>query len=151
MPPRGSPAPTTPRRWPDLLSVIERFRKAIFHRYDYCRGLTLWRKGQRNVEAWWCPSGYEIIPHSHPNETIELIPLFGWATFHRQKKVAGEWLPAESVVVTPRRWFRKHTVPMGCLHWFTVGRRMPLIFLNVSVWRDGVKPTTAAEDFEVME
>jgi hypothetical protein len=118
-------------------------RAAVFHRYDCCRGITLWRWGQFNIEAWWCPRWYEIVPHSHPNEAIELVPLWGHATFYRQSPEG----VVESVCVDHRRWFRRHTVPMGWRHWFTVGASHPLVFLNLSWWRQGVKPSSAADDF----
>lgn len=120
-------------------------KSRFFHRVDRCRGMTLFRSDRVTSEIWFCPPGYEIERHSHDNEHIELIPLFGFGRFYRQPSAAQ---PAETVDVGPLRWFRRHTVPMGWVHWFTVGLRLPLIFVNVSRWRKGVTPTSAAHDFQ---
>ena len=117
---------------------------ALFYQHESCRGLTLLLWGRWSAELWYCPRGYEIKPHLHPHEDIELVPVFGWAAFHR---CPAKGVLPETAVVTPRRWFRRHTVPMGWVHWFTVGRRLPLVFINVARWREGVTPTSAATDF----
>ena len=118
----------------------------LFHTHDRCRGLTLWRWGRLNVELWFCPAGYEIVPHSHPLEDIELVPLFGWCTFIREDALR---LVGQRIECSPRRWFRKHSVPAGWVHWFKVGRKVPLVFINVARWKPGVPITSASEDFLV--
>lgn len=123
----------------------------LFNRHEKCVGLTLWRFGRRNVEIWYCPRGYEIKPHSHPNERIELMYIFGKTTFFRRKpdyNFAGYWLPQEESFKP--KWyhiFRCFTVDYGQIHWFKVSN-LPLIFINFSKFWQGYKPTSAAIDFK---
>lgn len=126
---------------------------ALFHKRDVCRGLTLFRWKQLLVELWICPAGYEIEMHSHPHLDAELIPVWGWCEFFRQPPPVERpngWhvAPPESIACSPRRWFRKHTVPMGWVHWFKVATRSRLIFINIERWQAGHVPTSAAIDFQ---
>jgi hypothetical protein len=88
-------------------------------RIGHCFGIPLWFKPR--VELWICFGG--VGPHCHPGQHVEVIPLFGWASFYRI--VGGE---QQSVEIKLRTWFRSFSLPAGCPHWFT-GR---LIFVNVS-------------------
>lgn len=113
----------------------------LINRHEDCVGITLWKFGQTNIELWYCPAGYEIQPHSHPKEHIELMFIAGKATFYRIKNMTQSFTP---------RWyhmFRRFTVTPGRVHWFSVSHRA-LIFINIARFIDGHKPTSAAVDFE---
>lgn len=106
-----------------------------------CIGIVLWKYKQRFVQLWYCPSGYNITPHSHPKEDVELMYLFGSATFYRKTKNVPEEF------YTPK-WFnafKKFTVPAGTYHWFSVSC-LPLVFINLSKFKEGHKAVSASED-----
>lgn len=126
----------------------------LFNRHERCIGLTLWRFGQKNIELWYCPSGYEIKPHSHPNEKIELMYLFGDTEFFRIVEkmhdfVFGKHMGVRSESFKPKWYhvFRKFTIDYGVVHWFKVSK-LPLIFINIATFKDGHKPVSAAVDFK---
>lgn len=95
----------------------------MIHRVNKCWGIPLWNRGGKYVELWLCLSG--VKPHTHPGQSAEIIPLFGWSTFFRVT-MEGE---KQAVKITPRKWFHAFTIPEGWEHWF---EGCPLIFLNVS-------------------
>jgi hypothetical protein len=99
----------------------------MIHRVNNCFGLTLFRSKKRNVELWICLSG--VLPHAHPGQHSEIIPLFGWSRFYR----VNERNEMEQVLITPRRWFHAFSIPAGWKHWF---EGVPLLFLNVSTGRE---------------
>jgi hypothetical protein len=107
----------------------------MFHRVSNCFGVTLWAWRKR-VEIWFCFSGVE--PHSHPEQHVDIIPLFGWARFLKQpdRNMDG----ANFVDIEPRRWLHSFSIEAGWQHWFTIKHR-PLIFLNITQGR------SAAENF----
>lgn len=118
---------------------------SIFRKHEVCRGLLLYKIGRYTAELWFCPSGYEIKEHSHPQEDIELMFLFGNTTFFRRQKVGMQEEPFRPL------W--KHvgkcsTVPAGWSHRFEVGK-WPLLFINFAKWKSGVEPTSASVDFEL--
>jgi len=127
----------------------------LINRYEKCVGLTLWRFGQHNVELCNCPSDYEIKPHSHDNEHIELMYIFGRTTFWRHGKDTAKYIKHNNPFVATTyesfspKWyhiFRKFTVLPKQVHWFKVSNR-PLIFVNFARFLDGHKPTSASIDF----
>lgn len=119
----------------------------IFHKYGPCRGMTLFRWKNFNIEIWFCPSYYQIPEHKHPNEHIELMFVYGGDTlFVRRESLKS---PNETLAVRfPQDIFKKFTVKPNHYHWFSVSKH-PLIFLNISHWINNVKPTSAAYDFEL--
>lgn len=88
-------------------------------RIGHCYGVTLKRKPR--IELWICFSGVE--PHRHPGQHVEVMPLFGWATFTRIVNHA-----EQEVKVRPGTWFKWFSLPNGCVHWF----KGKVIFLNKS-------------------
>lgn len=118
----------------------------LFRRHESCVGLLLFKWNQKTAELWYCPKGYIIAEHSHPDEDIELMYLMGSTSFYRRRPFGFKL--ADSI--TPCWWniFKRFTVPAGWSHWFVVGK-LPLIFINFATWRDGVKPTSASVDFKL--
>lgn len=112
---------------------------SLFNKHEGCFGITLFRWVRTNIEIWYCPRGYTIKPHSHNEEDIELIYLFGRTKFFRK-------IDNKTESATPTKPFTPFTVPAGCLHWFTVSS-LPLIFINKATFLEGFKPKSAAIDF----
>jgi hypothetical protein len=97
------------------------------------------------MELWYCPSGFNIVEHSHPKENVELLYLFGNTIFYRRNLFNGKM---ESKEVGKRQWLEKFTVNYYHSHWFKVGK-LPLVFLNIQRFLTGAKPESAAKDFKV--
>lgn len=117
----------------------------MIHRYEKCIGIPLFKSGRFYVEIWFCPRGYKIKEHSHPNETIELMYLFGKTTFFRREKTNQ---PEQSFTPKWYHMFRTFSVPYGWFHRFEVSS-MPLIFVNFSKFFLGYEPVSASVDFEI--
>lgn len=117
----------------------------IIRHHESCVGIQMFKWNQHTAELWYCPAGYNIQKHSHPNEDIELMYICGQTTFYRQ------W-HAESIEESfAPRWyhvFRSFTVPPNWPHRFSVGK-WPLVFINFAKWKVGTKPTSASVDFEL--
>lgn len=118
----------------------------LFNRHERCYGLTLFRAFQWNVEIWVCLPGYEIKPHSHPNEHVELMYLFGRTTFYRINVNDVNNLFTESFTPCKKNIFKTFTISPGTIHWFKVST-WPLVFINFARFLDGHKPVSAAKDF----
>lgn len=114
----------------------------LFNRHGPCIGLTLFRFARWNIELWYCPKKYEIELHSHPNEHIELMYLFGKTTFYRDKGISTECFKPKWYHI-----FRTFSVKPGQLHSFSVSN-CPLIFINISKFLQGHKPMSASVDFK---
>lgn len=111
-----------------------------------CYGITLFRGFKRNIEVWFCPSNFEIIKHSHPDEEIELMYIFGKTTFHREADLGKGGFWYENFTPKWYHMFRSFTVRAGVVHWFTVSN-WPLIFINFSCFIKG-NPRSASVDFK---
>jgi hypothetical protein len=122
--------------------MIPRFIKDRVRKYDICWGFKIWSFGSRLLELWYIPANYEIIPHSHPNEHITLVPLYGSVRAFRRD---GEKAKAEEVKT---KLGGRYKIPAGWIHWFIPTNSKPFIFLNFSTWKSGVVPTSAAQDFK---
>jgi len=118
---------------------------SLVHRYEQCIGIPLFKSKRRYVEIWYCPRGYKIKEHSHPNERIELMYIFGKTTFFRREKK-----DQKEQSFTPKWYhcFRTFSVPYGFLHRFEVSN-LPLIFINFSKFFPGYEPVSASVDFEL--
>ena len=117
----------------------------LIRHYESCVGLLLYKVGQHTAELWYCPAGYSIKPHSHPQEDIELMFLYGKTTFFRIKSTES------TMQYYKPKWyniFRSFSVKAGWTHWFTVGKRS-LVFINFAKWKVGVVPTSASVDFKL--
>src|SRR5579859_3900335 len=104
---------------------IEGNRMKIINRHKSCIGITLFRLFNLNIELWYCPRGFKIEPHSHPEEDIQLMYLFGKTTFYLVHESIGgkRFIP---------KWYHFghcFSVPAGFEHWFVVSK-WPLIFIN---------------------
>lgn len=114
---------------------------SIINRHEKCVGIRLWKSKTRFIQLWYCPRGYDVKPHSHNDQHIELMYLFGKTTISRITSQTVEWF-------TPKWYhiFRKFTVRKGQIHWFTVSS-LPLVFINFATFIDGKRPVSAAIDF----
>lgn len=126
-----------------LLEYLQTKLPNIIHRHDNCWGFKLFQFGQRMVQVWFCPRGYLIERHSHEDQDIELAFVYGRAIFCKTK---GDKVKS-AVVSGFGNPFHTFSVPAGTIHWFSVSDR-PLIFINYSKWKKGIKPTSAAIDFK---
>lgn len=115
------------------------------HRYESCIGFPLLKYKNRYIELWFCPRGYKIKEHSHPNEYIELMYIFGKTTFFRREKADQK---EQSFTPTWKDMFRCFSVPFGFLHRFEVSN-LPLIFINFSRFYHDCEPTSASVDFKL--
>lgn len=116
----------------------------MIKRYESCIGLSLPAIGRYKIEFWYAPPGYEIKEHTHNNEDIKLILLFGhYVRFHRRCK--GSFL-GESFLATIGDFGRVFNIRSGDAHWFSVSN-WPLIFMNIERWL--IPPTSAADDFQL--
>lgn len=114
----------------------------LIQRHESCIGLSLPAFGRYKIEVWFAPRGYSIKEHTHPNENIKLLFLFGSnIRFHRRQ--AG-FLLGESFFATFRNIGKIFTINAGDAHWFEVSD-WPLIFVNFETWLNG-KPSSAAKD-----
>lgn len=113
----------------------------LIDRHGPCVGLRLFKSKTRFIQLWFCPEYYVIEQHSHPDEHIELMYLFGSTTFYR---LGGhiEWF-------TPKWYdmFKTFSVKPGVVHWFNVTNQ-PLVFINWSKFNPGKTPVSAAVDFK---
>ena len=118
---------------------------SLFHKYESCIGIPLFKSKCRYVELWYCPKGYVIKEHSHPNEHIELMYIFGKTIFYRRNP------ETEDEDILEPAWFqfmKCFTVPAGFFHYFKVSN-LPLIFINFSRFLNNTKPTSASVDFKL--
>lgn len=125
---------------------------SIINYHESCVGIVLFKWRQKFIQLWYCPKGYEIKPHSHPEEDIELMYLFGSTVFYRQNQninyIIRGWLDnPESYKPKWYNVFRRFSVPANTKHWFIVSK-WPLIFINFSTFSEGNKPKSAAVDFK---
>lgn len=114
----------------------------LFNRHEQCIGVVLWKWRQTFVQLWYCPKGYEIKTHSHPEEDIELMYIFGKTVFYKDSY--------SSTRAFKPKWyhmFQTFSVPAGTAHWFTVSN-IPLLFINFSTFKQGFKAKSAAIDFK---
>jgi hypothetical protein len=119
-------------------------RKRLIRRYERCWILSLPAWGRKKLEIVFAPSEYGIREHTHPNQDIKLILLFGHnVIFHRRK--FGEFFGQTYMACMFRDFLKKFTINAGDSHWFEVSN-WPLIFLNIETWH--TEPTSAAEDLK---
>lgn len=116
---------------------------SLIRKHESCVGLLLYKFGQYTAELWYCPAHYVIKEHSHPQEDIELMFLYGSTIFFRRKDEQ-----EDSFVSKWYHCFKCFSVPAGWSHHFLVGRR-PLLFINFAKWKKGITPTSASVDFQL--
>lgn len=114
------------------------------NRYESCVGFPLFKSKKYYVELWFCPIGYKIREHCHPNEYVELMFIFGKTTFFRREKK-----DQKEQSFTPKWYniFKTFSVPFGFYHRFEVSN-LPLIFINFSRFLSNIKPVSASVDFK---
>ena len=124
---------------------MENLLSLILNRYQKCWGLTLWKWGQFKLELWICPKGYKIPAHSHDNQDIELLFLYGTALFAR--RLANKFFFDYVFATFPKHFGQRFTIPAGAEHYFEVSNKT-LIFIGIERWKPGVKVTSASIDFQ---
>ena len=111
--------------------------------YESCKIWRLFRYREYQIELVYAPAGYSIKPHTHGNQNIKLMLLFGNnIRFFRQRT-------GEKLLCFQARFkhiFKIFTINAGDMHYFTVST-CPLVFLNFERWL--VKPTSAAIDLQL--
>jgi hypothetical protein len=117
--------------------------KSFIKTFEKCKGISFPAIGRYKVEIWTAPAGYSIKPHTHDNEDIKLIFLWGNnVRFHRRKK--GSFI-SESFFAMWNNIGKMFNIRAGDEHSFDVSDTR-LIFMNIETWKDGVVPTSASED-----
>ncbi len=115
----------------------------IINRYGPCWLLTLFKFKRLQIELVYCPPHYEITPHSHDNQDIKLVFLFGHnIRFFRWRSGQG----LISFFARSRHIFKVFTINSGDIHYFRVSR-WPLIFINIERWK--CVPSSASIDFQL--
>lgn len=111
--------------------------------YRGATGLTLLKIDNIKLELWYFPAGFSIEEHRHPNEYIKTVRLFGEAVFFRNRY--------NSLACHDARWYNYkkfiYTIKRVDYHWFTVGKRMPMIALNYEYWYTN-RVTSASKDIQ---
>lgn len=119
----------------------------MIKRYEKCWGLSFPAIGRWKLELWLCMPNYKIREHSHDNQDIKLMFLFGkYVRFHRTK--VDELLGEAYLATFPRDLFKIFNIRAGDRHWFEVSN-WPLIFLNIEHWKPGATITSAAVDLHL--
>lgn len=114
-------------------------------KFESCRGLSFPSIGKWKIEIWYAPSGYTIREHTHNNEDIKLVLLFGHdVVFHRVRNTK---YSSRKISFLAKLWHigKSFSIRAGDSHWFEVSR-FPLVFLNIERWH--TKPTSACEDLQ---
>lgn len=117
----------------------------LFNKHESCRGMVLWKSKRHFVQIWYCPRGYRIKPHSHPNEAVELMYLFGNAKFFKKEKRA-----VPMIRYFQPKWYhfmKCFSIGYDEIHWFTVSN-LPLIFINFAKFKPGHTPMSASQDWK---
>lgn len=115
----------------------------MFKQFESCFGLSFPAIGKWKIELWYAPSGYSIREHTHNQEDIKLIFLFGHnVKFHRRKW--GAYL-GDSFMAKFKHIGKVFTINAGDAHYFEVSD-WPLIFMNIEKWKS--KPTSASQDMQ---
>jgi hypothetical protein len=118
----------------------------MIKRYESCWGLSLPAVGKWKIEFWFAPPGYQIKEHTHDEEDIKLVLLFGHnVKFHRLKKGDSVW---QVFFATWHNIGRSFTINAGDAHSFAVSS-WPLIFMNIEHWH--AIPTSACKDFNLWQ
>jgi hypothetical protein len=120
-------------------------------KFREARGLKLFSRGSLRVELWYFPPLFAIEPHTHPNESIEVLYLGpAKVKFYRKKSAMH---PVDKFYAKfPWHFAKKLSVPIGVTHWFyVVSSFFPLFAINISQFKKGMKPVSAAEDFQLTD
>lgn len=114
-------------------------------KYDRCVGVSFPSIMRRKIEIWFCPSNYNIKPHTHNNHDSKILFLFGNnVSFFRKKKFE---LQIEEYIISFLNIFKTMSINAGDTHFFH-NRKWPLIFLNYETWK--CKPASASTDLQLI-
>lgn len=131
-----------------MIKILEILKSlGIVNTYGPCVGLTLYRVGIHRAECWYIPAWYTIVEHTHPNENVELMFIFGKTNFWRRNLTTGV---IKSVETSWRFFARRFSVKYFHSHKFTT-TSWPLVFINFQTFLFDMKPKSAAEDFQIVK
>jgi len=121
----------------------------MIKKYSYgpCRVWSFKPFGFIKVELVWAPKNYEIVEHSHPNQDIELIVLWG-KNVYLERTELGKVAPDFYITSMPKSIFKRFSIRAGDTHWFKTSKTN-FLFLNVEFWK--TEPTSAAVDFKLKD
>lgn len=121
-----------------------------FYHHRDCYGLQLLRLWSWTFTVWWVPRTTKLMPHTHPNQDVTIITLFGLrTTFNRMRPGIADSL------VTRQAWpLSIHYTPCNWVHFANKGsegkpRVGPFIYLSIIHWLDG-KPKHPRDGFEIV-
>lgn len=107
-------------------------------RHGRCRGIRLFRRGQKQLELWFAPHNEVILTHVHPHIDSTLVFLGG----RMVGRIGNRWGPVGAL-----DFLRCFCIPANVPHsavvtgWFA-------LFLNWETWKEGANVTSAAVDFQ---
>lgn len=114
-------------------------------------GLTLYRRGQLQVQIWLCPPGSEIPDHSHPNVDQIQIYVCGDMLFRINGKITFQSTDGDASVPVwgspiPNAHGAMGRVNSTDTHGATIGPAGGS-FLNIQLWKNGVEPRSVETDW----
>lgn len=114
-----------------------------YHEYrdagKVCRGITLFKWNNLQLELWMCPPNFSVGEHVHHEFDGNIILLIG--NVELCKRVNG-------VVKSTGKHFRMLSIPRDMPHFFKAksGLKIPTVFVNIERWKS--PPTSGAIDFQ---
>ena len=117
---------------------------SIFNSHGPCRGITLYSFKNKRAELWYIPANYKIIEHTHNQEDVELMFVFGKTVFYRRNLETSEVSLATS---TWKMFCKCFSVKHFHSHWFSTSS-WPLFFINFQTFLPGNIRKSAAVDFQ---
>lgn len=115
----------------------------LINKYEKCWILSFSSIGRWKLELVYCPPNYEIQPHTHNQQDIKLIFLFGHNIRFFRQRPNGKLI---SFLARIRHIGKVFTIRANDIHYFNVSR-WPLLFLNIERWK--TKPSSAAIDLQL--
>lgn len=113
------------------------------HKYGPMLGLVLHREGQFQTELFIVPKEVELLEfHNHPNVDSYEMHLAGDFTFQSH---GVDYINPNAVETLGDKTF----VDVPSEHVHGVLFRGPGAFISFQYWKNGVKPSSVGEDFEV--
>lgn len=104
----------------------------------------LWRGQSHQAELCIFPPWVKGIPlHQHKESDIELIHLFGKASYYRQEsKERGN---SASYYATGKDFLRSFSIPKGT--WHSALIKFGLVTLSIQKWNTTTKMTSVTQDY----
>jgi len=117
----------------------------LYYNYRGAHIISLFRWKHLKLELCFFPAGYRIDEHTHNNEWLETVFLFGNAVFHKRKLVDGKPVVLNQPVSTKDNFLQVFTTRPDESHWSIVYKLT--VTLNIERWlTDDV--TSACKDIQ---